>query len=912
MLGKHTDAMPYNAFFSYSHSADAAFATALHLALQRFAKPWNRRRALDVFRDQTDLSANPAVWTSIVSAMDQSEFLVLLASPGSAQSPWVIKELNHWRSIRPPEKLLIVLTNGDLAWDHATGDFDWTKTTALPRELEHYFTAEPLWCDVRTLRSAKTLSPDSAAFQDAVATLAAPMHGKPKRDLIGEDLRQHRRALRLARGAVAALSILVVGVLIAAWIAYAQRNEAARQRNEADAARVVAQRQAALAISRQLSAQAELLGTRTPQDVPLLELRALLAAEALSRSDLLEDRRALDQAVRELPARTIRVAYEPTPYDKAALSPRGRFLAVAQSETTRLFDAATGRQLYRIGNLTTGTESLSFSGDERFLAVGSFRSGTAIVDTATGGIVATVPSQGTVTAVALSEDGALLATGEHTGLVHCFRLPSPTPLWSVTYEEIVALAFGPRGTSLAISGGVPARIVDAATGKELTRLVYEGRAQNFAFYPAGELIMTGDGNGTATAFRTATGERRTQIPYPSAKDFLSATEHVGGMEVAFSKSGRRFVAAGAQGTIRVYDLLGMNALQAEVARWDYRGFIEAVAFADDDRTVVAFNDRGQVLMLVPPLQLSLLESVNFTYNADAVAAMSYDWKAKLYATDSGEELLSVENIEGPVALSGDGRRLAVAERYAADKIHIYDTSSKQVIRDLQTDGDTRTLRLSRDGSRLMALTDKSLVQLFDASTGRAIDRMSVTAAAATAFSSDGQRAAVAEKDAVHLFDWISGKQSVRFVPAAGVAVLAFSHDGTALAAGAPDDVKVFATATGAQMTLLNLRGSVSLAFTHDGRQIAAAGGDFATRIYEVATGREVSRFDHGTEATALAFNGDDTQLAMIAGSTLTRSVWRSAALVQQACSRLTRNLTPAEWAQYLGPEPYRKTCAAIE
>ena len=304
--------MPYNAFLSYSHSADTAFAAALHLALQRFAKPWNRRRALDVFRDQTDLSANPAVWSSIVSAMDQSEFLVLLASTGSAQSPWVVKELSHWRSSRPPEKLLIVLTDGELAWDHATNDFDWTKTTALPRELQAYFTAEPLWCDVRALRSAKTLSPDGAAFQDAVATLAAPMHNKPKRDLVGEDLRQHRRALRLARGAIAALSVLVVGVMIAAWIAYAQRNEAARQRNEADAARIVAQRQAALALSRQLSAQAELLGTRTPQGVPLIELRALLAAEALSRSDLLEDRRALEQAVRDLPAKTIRVAYEPT------------------------------------------------------------------------------------------------------------------------------------------------------------------------------------------------------------------------------------------------------------------------------------------------------------------------------------------------------------------------------------------------------------------------------------------------------------------------------------------------------------------------------------------------------------------------------------------------------------------------
>jgi WD40 repeat protein len=197
-------------------------------------------------------------------------------------------------------------------------------------------------------------------------------------------------------------------------------------------------------------------------------------------------------------------------------------------------------------------------------------------------------------------------------------------------------------------------------------------------------------------------------------------------------------------------------------------------------------------------------------------------------------------------------------------------------------------------------------------TGNALDRVPVSAAAATAFSPDGQRVAIAGKAEVHLFDWTSGQQSMRTLAAGGATVLAFSHDGTALAAGGPDDVKIFATATGVRLTLVNLRGSVALAFTHDGRQVAAGGADLAARIYDVSTGREVSRFDLGKEVTALAFSGDDAQLATLAGSTLIRRVWRSADMVRQACSRLTRNLTPAEWAQYLGQEPYRKTCAAIE
>ena len=91
-----------------------------------------------------------------------------------------------------------------------------------------------------------------------------------------------------------------------------------------------------------------------------------------------------------------------------------------------------------------------------------------------------------------------------------------------------------------------------------------------------------------------------------------------------------------------------------------------------------------------------------------------------------------------------------------------------------------------------------------------------------------------------------------------------------------------------------------MAFTHDGRHVAAGGADLAARIYEVSTGREVSRFDGGTEVTALAFSGDDAYLETFSGSTLDRRAWRSTDMVRQACSRLTRNLTPTEWAQYLG------------
>ena len=50
----------YDAFISYNH-ADLSLAAALQEGLQHLAKPWNRRRAMEVFRDETSLPGQ--LWT---------------------------------------------------------------------------------------------------------------------------------------------------------------------------------------------------------------------------------------------------------------------------------------------------------------------------------------------------------------------------------------------------------------------------------------------------------------------------------------------------------------------------------------------------------------------------------------------------------------------------------------------------------------------------------------------------------------------------------------------------------------------------------------------------------------------------------------------------------------------------------
>ena len=246
--------MRYKAFISYSHRADGKLAPAIQSALHRIAKPWYRLRSMRVFRDQTNLTTSPGLWTSIESALSEAEYFVYLASPTAAASTWVQQEITWWLTNRSHKTFLIVLTEGEIVWDTQAKDLDWDQTNAMPRNLSKAFSEEPLYTDVRWARTVDQLSLRHTQFRAAILDLAGTLLNRDKDELDGDDVRQHRRTRRVAGSAIIALSVLFVAALLAAYFAMQQTR---------------------LATARALSAQSEAVLSTNP------ELALLLAREAL-------------------------------------------------------------------------------------------------------------------------------------------------------------------------------------------------------------------------------------------------------------------------------------------------------------------------------------------------------------------------------------------------------------------------------------------------------------------------------------------------------------------------------------------------------------------------------------------------------------------------------------------------------
>ena len=431
--------------------------------LQRLAKKWNSRRALRIFRDETGLSTNPHLWSAIETALDESDWFVLLASPDSASSEWVNKEVAHWVATKPVDHILPVVTDGRWEWDATAGDFT-ADSTAVPPALRGVLRDEARHLDLRWARDETDLDLRNSRFRAAVADLAAPMHGIAKDELEGEDIRQHRRARRLARGTVATLAVLLVVALIATGVAVNKSNQANRERNQAD-------KNAAEALTRGLATEAGSLLQRKRLDEALLV--AAQAEQTATRDGIRGDAgqlasTALLQTLTASPSVAGFLDDQPSTATSMDYSPDGAyFVSMTDGGEIRAWNAKTDQELlpprvHGMGGDSTAGLAVNRAG---ILAAPS-PSGVALWDLtnnapfgwqppAAAKRASTIAGSSSTAAYTAVSDGGLVAEAYGDG-------PTTLDVWDLSHRRRVGtqltfpglphgIAFSSDGTQLAVT-----------------------------------------------------------------------------------------------------------------------------------------------------------------------------------------------------------------------------------------------------------------------------------------------------------------------------------------------------------------------------------------------------------------------------------------------------------------------------
>lgn len=554
-----------------------------------------------------------------------------------------------------------------------------------------------------------------------------------------------------------------------------------------------------------------------------------------------------------------------------ALAPRQPALAVAVAaealarnntpeiaEALQVASAAFAETAWRPTAVVPGGPT--FGGDPQFSPDGDRIATVAddtvtIWDAASGEERATLTLPSTVRDVVWSADGDRLATF-HSTRVTVWDASTGAELNDFANLGGSVTRFSPDGAQVAVVSVLDGRgvtITDVASGEDLTMVVHEpGPVTALAWSTDGEQVVTQNSSRNLAIWDAASGDRVDRVPvWRSDSDVV---------DVAFVAGGD-IVSVGFRGA-------GGGA----VASWD-RSEQRWITMGD--------THRGPVT------------DVAFSPDARRAASASTDGTAKLWDTETGDELATLAGHPAPVtaaAFQPDGPLVATGGEDGDARL--WDTRTGAEVAVLPgTLGAVTTIAWSTDGRHVAVASERTscpagtsrdcpleqAIRVWEA-TARGRPPRTIVAGgdpvARLALSPDGDRvAAVGGSDdgagttgATVVFDTGSGEELSRPAPGRAVSAAAFAPDGDRLATahgvfGSGSSVDIWRATTGEEVVEL-VRGAsttvmAAVAWSPDGERVAVArneatagDGEFTLELVDGAiTIRDATT---GSEQLALA------------------------------------------------------------